>query len=93
MGIGGVVDLPLMRDDFRKAEERPNMSSVSIGWVSRSESASKSESGGTNDFLRNGDGVRVWLYFRAEREAAMGGGGGRSRGWVMVVYEEGGREI
>jgi hypothetical protein len=48
------------------------MSSASIGWVSRSESASKSESGGTKDFLRNGDGVRV--YFRKEREVAMAGG-------------------
>lgn len=52
------------------------MSSASIGWVSRSESASKSESGGTNDFLRNGDGVVVCeLYFRKEREVAMAGGG------------------
>jgi hypothetical protein len=88
MGAGG-VDLPLMRDDFesggkcfRKAEVRPNMSSVSIGWVSRSESASKSESVGTNDFLRNGDGVRVWLYFRG-REVAMGGGGGGRWWWYM----------
>jgi hypothetical protein len=89
MGAGG-VDLPLMRDDFesggkcfRKAEVRPNMSSVSIGWVSRSESASKSESVGTNDFLRNGDGVRVWLYFREGREVAMGGGGGGRWWWYM----------
>ena len=52
------------------------MSSASIGCVSRSESASKSESGGTKDFLRNGDGVRVGeLYFRKEREVAMRGGG------------------
>lgn len=47
------------------------MSSVSIVWVSRSESASKSETG-TKDFLRKGEGVRVWLYFREEREVAMG---------------------
>ena len=50
------------------------MSSGSIGWVSRSESASKSEWGGTNDFLRKGEGVRVWLYFLEEREVAIGGG-------------------
>lgn len=67
------------------------MSSASIGWVSRSESASKSEWGGTNDFLRNGDGVRVWLYFREEREAAMGGGRESRRWWwwyMRKVSEE-----
>ncbi len=85
MGVGGVAaDLPLMRDDFEsdgwcflrglaeKAEERPNMSSASIGRVSRSESASKSELWGTKDFLRKGDDVRDWaLYFRIERGAMM----------------------
>ena len=70
------MGVALMREDFDcflKAEGRPNMSSGSIGWVSRSESTSKSESGGTKDFLRNGEGVRVCeLYFR--REVAIGGG-------------------
>jgi hypothetical protein len=71
-GVEGTMDWPLFSDDFGACEtlpgwtrrvlavevdERPNMSSGSTGRVSRSESPSRSESGGTKDFLRRGDGV------------------------------------
>jgi hypothetical protein len=53
-------------------DERRNKSSGSMGWASRSESPSKSESGGTNDFLRRGDGVSTGeLYLRKLREEAL----------------------
>jgi len=63
-GVGGTMDCPLFSDDFGACEtrpgwtrkdlavdvdERPNMSSGSIGRVSRSESPSRSESGGTKE--------------------------------------------
>ena len=83
MGVGGLGDLPLFSDDFEicesaakrfprglgeRADVRPNMSSAFIGWVSRSESASKSKSGGTKDFLRKGEGVSVCeVYWRKGR--------------------------
>jgi len=71
-GAEGTMDWPLFSDGFGACEtrpgwtrrvlavdvdERPNMSSGSMGRVSRSESPSRSESGGTKDFLRRGDGV------------------------------------
>ena len=55
MGVGGIEDF----EGFLRIEERPNMSSGLMGCVSRSESASKSESEGTKDFLRKGEGVSV----------------------------------
>jgi hypothetical protein len=78
-GAGGMVDLPVvsgdlagweskpklfLRDLVEHVDERRNKSSGSMGWASRSESPSKSESGGTKDFLRRGDGVSAGeLYF------------------------------
>jgi hypothetical protein len=55
MGFGGIEDF----EGLLRIEERPNMSSGLMGCVSRSESASRSESGGTKDFLRKGEGVSV----------------------------------
>jgi hypothetical protein len=88
-GAGGIADLPVvsgelagcesnpkwfMRDFVEDADERWNKSSSWMGWVSRSESPSKSESGGTNDFLRRGDGVIAGeLYLREWREEGIGG--------------------
>ena len=46
-----------LRDLAEEVDGRRNRSSGSMGWVSRSESPSKSESGGTKDFLRRGDGL------------------------------------
>ena len=79
-GAGGMMDLPVvsgdlagwesnpkwfLRDFVEEVDERRNKSSGSMGWASRSESASKSESGGTKDFLRRGDGVSAGeLYLR-----------------------------
>jgi hypothetical protein len=86
MGVGGTVNFSLSNglegweSDPKlflaeEADERLNMSSGSTGRVSRSESSSKSESGGTKDFLRRGDGVSVWeLYLRKGREEGMEGG-------------------
>lgn len=83
-GAGGMIDLPVvsgdlagcesnpkwfLRDLVEDVDERRNKSSGWMGWASRSESPSKSESGGTKDFLRRGDGERVGeLYFRKWRE-------------------------
>jgi hypothetical protein len=63
-------------ESFLRVEVRPNMSSTLTGCVSRSESASsKSKSGGTKDFLRKGEGVRVCeLYRRKGRGEVIGGG-------------------
>ena len=79
-GTGGTIDLPVVSDDLagcksnpkwflrgfvEDVDERQNKTFGSMVWASRSESPSKSESGGTNDFLRRGDGVRAGeLYLR-----------------------------
>jgi hypothetical protein len=79
-GVVGMIDLPVVsgdlagcesnpkwfrRDFVEEVDERRNMSSGPMGCVSRSESPSKSESGGTKDFLRRGDGVSACeLYLR-----------------------------
>lgn len=79
-GAGGVIDLPVvsgdlagcvsntkwfLRDLVEEVDERRNKSSGWMGWASRSESPSKSRSGGANDFLRRGDGVSAGeLYLR-----------------------------
>jgi hypothetical protein len=76
-GVEGMIDLPVVSGDLAGCEsdpkwflrdlveERRNKSSGSMGRVSRSESPSKSESGGTKDFLRRGDGVSACeLYLR-----------------------------
>jgi hypothetical protein len=88
-GTGGMMDLPVvsgdlagwesnpkwfLRDLVEDVDERRNKSSGSMGWASRSESASKSESGGTKDFLRRGDGVSAGeLYLRKWREEGIEG--------------------
>jgi hypothetical protein len=88
-GAGGMIDLPVvsgdlagceskpkwfLRDLVEDVDERRNKSSGSMGWASRSESPSKSESGGTNDFLRRGDGVSAGeLYLRKWREEGIEG--------------------
>jgi hypothetical protein len=88
-GAGGMIDLPVvsgdlagcesnpkwfLRDLVEDVDERRNKSSGSMGWASRSESPSKSESGGTKDFLRRGDGVSAGeLYLRKWREEGIGG--------------------
>jgi hypothetical protein len=90
-GAVGMIDLPevsgnlagwesnakwLLRDFVEDIDERRNKSSGSMSWASRSESASKSESGGTNDFLRRGDGVSAGeLYLRKWREEGIEGEG------------------
>ena len=59
---------------MEEVDERRNKSSGWMSWVSRSESASKSESGGTKDFLRRGDGVSACeLYLRKWREEGISG--------------------
>ena len=64
-----------LRDLVEHVDERRNKSSGSMGWASRSESPSKSESGGTKDFLRRGDGVSAGeLYFLRWREEGIEGG-------------------
>jgi hypothetical protein len=88
-GAVGMIDLPvvsgnlagcesnpkwLLRDLVEDVDERRNKSSGSMSWASRSESPSKSESGGTNDFLRRGDGVSAGeLYLRKWREEGIEG--------------------
>jgi hypothetical protein len=85
--VAGTMDRVLFTDDFGTCEprpgrvligedERPNMSAGSIGWGSRSESPSMSESGGTRDFLRRGDGVSACeLYLlRKGRDEGIGEG-------------------
>jgi hypothetical protein len=88
-GVEGTIDLPVVRGDLagcesnpkwflrdfvEETDERRNMSSGSMNWVSRSESPSKSESGGTKDFLRRGDGVSACeLYLRRWREEGIEG--------------------
>lgn len=83
-GAGGMIDLAVMSGDLagwesnpkwflrglvEDMDERRNKTSGSTGWASRSESPSKSESGGTKDFLRRGDGVSAGeLYLRKWRE-------------------------
>ncbi len=88
-GAEGMIDLPVvsgdltdwesspkwfLRDLVEDVDERRNKSSGSMGWVSRSESPSKSESGGTKDFLRSGDGVSAGeLYLWRWREEGIAG--------------------
>jgi hypothetical protein len=94
-GAGGMIDLPVvsgdlggcesnpkwfLRDLVEDVDERRNKSSGSMGWASRSESPSKSESRGTKDFLRRGDGVSVGeLYLRKWREDGIEG----EEGWLL----------
>jgi hypothetical protein len=54
--LGGCESNPkwFLRDLVEDVDERRNKSSGSMGWASRSELPSKSESRGTNDFLRRG---------------------------------------
>jgi hypothetical protein len=88
-GAEGMTDLPVvsgdlggwesnpkwfLRDLVEEVDERRNKSSGWMGWASRSESPSKSESGGTKDFLRRGDGVSTGeLYLRKWREEGIEG--------------------
>ena len=88
-GAGGTMDLPVVSGDLGGCESNPkwflrdlvddvdewrNKTSGSMGWASRSESPSKSESRGTNDFLRRGDGVSAGeLYLRKWREEGIEG--------------------
>jgi hypothetical protein len=99
-GAGGMIDLPVvsgdlvgcesnpkwfLRDLVEDVDERRNKSSGWMGWASRSESPSKSESGGTKDFLRRGDGVSVGeLYFLKWREEGIGG---EERWWLWLCRE------
>jgi hypothetical protein len=91
-GVRGMTDRPLFTEDFGACESRPvrvlrplagdvderlNMSSGPIGRGSRSESSSRSESGGMKDFLRRGDGVsacELYLWGKG-REEGIGDGG------------------
>ena len=88
-GVVGTIDLPVVSGDLagcksnpkwflrglvEEVDERRNRSSGWMDWVSRSESASKSECGGTKDFLRRGDGVSACEpYLREWREEGMEG--------------------
>lgn len=94
-GAGGMMDLAVvsgdlvgweskpkwfLRDFVDEVDERRNKSSGWMGWASRSESPSKSESGGTKDFLRRGDGVSAGeLYLRKWREEGISG----EEGWLV----------
>jgi hypothetical protein len=77
-GDGGTMDCPLFSGDFRACEacpgwtwrdpavdvdKQPNMSSGPIGRVSRSESPSRSESGGTKDFPWRGGHATILHLF------------------------------
>jgi len=100
-GAGGTMDCPLFSDDFGACEtrpgwsrrdlavdvdERPNMSSDSIGRVSRSESPSRSESGGTKDFLRRGDGVSVCELYLLRKGRDEGIEGEVREGWCWARF-------
>jgi hypothetical protein len=100
-GAGGTMDCPLFSDDFVACatrpgwtrrdlvvdvDERPNMSSGSIGRVSRSESPSRSESRGTKDFLRRGDGVSVCELYLLRKGRDEGIEGEAGEGWCWARF-------
>lgn len=100
-GVGGKTVRPLFTDDFGAREsrpgrvlrglagevdERPNMSSGSIEQWSRSESSSRSESGGTKDFLRRGDGVSACELYLLRKGRDEGIEGGVREGWYCACF-------
>ena len=100
-GVGGRTVRPLFTDDFGAREsrpgrvlrglagevdERPNMSSGSIEQWSRSESSSRSESGGMKDFLRRGDGVSACELYLLRKGRDEGIEGGVREGWYCACF-------